>query len=142
MPILQIFRVALPGLMIASVLSGQLFLLSAAQGASNEKQYIALLQEKLLKVYFPPRGPWNYASSAIKITIDKDGKAKLESIAQPPLVHGKRSAGAELCLRSAVENANPLAKPPKVTKLPAQFLVKFIVQAKGDTVFKCVAQRL
>jgi hypothetical protein len=142
MSISQISRMALPGLTIALVLANQLFVGCAAQGASNEKQYIAVLQEKLLKVYFPPRGPWNYANSAIKITIDPDGNAKLDNIVQPPLVHGKRSAGAELCLRSAVGNANPLAKPPKDMKLPTQFLVKFIVQAKGDTVFKCIAQRL
>ena len=92
-------------------------------------------------MYFPPQGPWNYANSAIEIAIDQAGKAKLVKLVQPPLVHGKRSARAELCLRAAVENANPLDMPPDL-KLPAQFLVKFIVQAKGDTVFKCVARRL
>jgi hypothetical protein len=129
-------------LTIALALTSQLFAVCAAQGASNEKEYTVHLQEKLLKMYFPPRGPWNYASSAIKITIDQDDNAKLVKIVQPPLVHGKRSARAELCLRSAVENVNPLEKPPQDMKLPSQFLVKFIVQAKGDTVFKCVAQRL
>jgi hypothetical protein len=136
------FRMALPILTIALVLTSQLFAACAATGASSEKQYTAHLQEKLLKVYFPPQGPWSYASSAIKITIEQDGNAKLAKIVQRPLVHGKGSARADLCLRSAVENANPLEKPPKDMKLPTQFLVKFIVQAKGDRVFKCMAQRL
>lgn len=95
-----------------------------------------------MKVYFPPKGPWNYANSSIEIAIDKDGKAKLVKIVQPPLVHGKGSAAADLCLRTAVENVNPLETPPKVMKLPAKFLVKFTVQPKGETIFKCVAQRL
>jgi hypothetical protein len=140
--ILPIFRMALPALTIATMLASQIFAVRAAEGASSEKQYTAHLEEKLLKVYFPPRGPWNYAGSEIKITIDHDGKAKLVKIVQPPLVHGKRSARAELCLRSAVENANPLEKPPQDMKLPAQFLVKFVVQASGDTVFKCAAEPL
>lgn len=93
-------------------------------------------------MYFPPQGQWNFAGSAIKITIDKRGVANFAEIVEPPLVRGKRSARAELCLRSAVENVNPLESPPKEMKLPARFLVKFIPQSKSSMVFRCVAKRL
>jgi hypothetical protein len=110
--------------------------------AAEEKQYTEHLQEKFLKVYFPPQGPYNYAGSEIKIKIEPDGKAKLERIAKPPLVHGKRNATAELCLRSAVQNVNPLEGPPKGMKLPALLSIKFIRLQNGATIFQCMAKKL
>jgi hypothetical protein len=142
MAISNVSRALLPTVTMALLVTCKSFAALADQPAANEKQYIEHLQEKLVKVYFPPPGPFNYADSEIKVKIEPDGQAKLENIMQPPLVHGKRSPQAELCLRSAVENVNPLEAPPKDMKLPARFSVKFIVQAKGDTVFKCVAKRL
>ncbi|MBU6452714.1 MAG: hypothetical protein KGS72_13090 [Cyanobacteria bacterium REEB67] len=96
----------------------------------------------MLKVYFPPPGSFNFAGSAIKIRVNASGKAVLDKIVQPPVVHGKRSSQADLCLKSAVQNVNPLEKPPAAVKLPAAFLVKFIPQAGGQTVFRCLVQPL
>jgi hypothetical protein len=113
-----------------------------AEEVTDRSKYIDRLQEKILKVYFPPRGPFNFAASAIKITVDLSGKANLTKIVQPPMVRGRRSLRAEGCLKSAVQNVNPLEKPPVDLKLPASFLVKFVPQAKGATVFRCVVQPL
>jgi hypothetical protein len=109
---------------------------------TDRTAYIDCLQEKLLQVYFPPRGPFNFAGSTIKVRVEANGKVVLDKIVQPPVVHGKHSSQADLCLKSAVQNVNPLQKPPSDMKLPASFLVKFIRQVGGKTVFKCVVQPL
>lgn len=142
MSVLQIVRRSLPTIAAALMVCGPSLAAGPATLVPGEQQYVEALQEKLQKVYFPPQGAWNYAGSTIKITIESDGTAKLTEIVQPPLVKGRRSTVAEQCLRSAVENLNPLQPPPSDMKLPAKFLVKFVVQAKGAFLLKCLAKRL